>query len=239
MIQCHVAMGHIVCEVTGYADGVSWVLWQYMGWWPRWAFPNRSCMLWIHHSWVVARETSDMTYFISITIRWPWLLVVIFIIFIEPSNTGMFLTSVVFWLLSRWCPLQQAIPFAGYGVFARWYTAFIWLAAAWASMSHVSDGDENGMISCLLTYIHVSPRSSHHEVVSIDWFAKLCVPVKGDQQHHCSPIINQMLLLVLLIAPPNSMIKLNLNMGSATHGLPMVVLLLIPPNISRVMSIYL
>ena len=232
-------MGHIVCEVTGYVDGASWALWQYMGWRPRWASPNRSCMLWIHCSWVVARETSDMTYLISITIRWPWLLVGVFIVFIEPYNMGTFATSVVFWLLSRWCPLQWALLSTGYSVFSQQYTAFIWLAAVWASMSHISDGDDNGMINCLLTYICISPRSSHHEVVSIDWFAKLCVPVKGDQRHHCSPIINQMLLLVLLMVLPNSMIELNLNMGLATPGLPMVVLLLIPPNISRVVSIYL
>ena len=38
------------------------------------------------------------------------------------------------------------------------------------------------------------------------------------------------------MALPDSTIELNLNMDSASPGLPMVVLMLIPPNTSRVMS---
>jgi len=46
-----------------------------------------------HRSLSVARETSDMTYLVSITTRWAWLL---FIVFVGPSNTGTFAASVVF-----------------------------------------------------------------------------------------------------------------------------------------------
>jgi hypothetical protein len=39
------------------------------------------------------------------------------------------------------------------------------------------------------------------------------------------------------MALPNSTLELNLNMGTASLGLPMVALLLVPANVSRVVSI--
>jgi hypothetical protein len=79
----------------------------------------------------------QMAYLACITARWSWLL---FVIFIQPSNTGSFVSWVDLWFLtgrprswrSRTCP-----PFsAGSCVFAKRDAAGKRLAAAQARVSH-------------------------------------------------------------------------------------------------------
>ena len=76
---------------------------------------------------------------------------------------------------------------------------------------------------------------AYHNIVSLYLICKMRLSqLINDQRRHFSPIITHVVLSFSLL-----MIELNLNMGLAPLGLPMVTLLLVPSTTSRVVSTYL